>query len=36
MSSLDPANQVIHRLDIRDMSGFKRTYYVDDIRLIGK
>jgi chitinase len=36
MSQLDPTNQVIHKVDIRDLSGSKKTYYVDNLRLIGK
>ena len=35
MSQLDPGNQTIHRVDIMEMSGTTRTYYVDNVRLVG-
>ena len=34
VGQLNPNNYVIHRLDIMEMSGTSRTYYVDNIRLV--
>jgi hypothetical protein len=35
MSQLNPNNQVFHRIDILEMSGTIKTYYVDEVRLSG-
>ncbi|HEV8538637.1 MAG TPA: glycosyl hydrolase family 18 protein [Bacteroidota bacterium] len=35
MSQLNPNNQVFHRVDIMEMSGTSKTYFIDQVRLIG-
>ena len=35
MSQLDPSGQRFDRLDIEDYSGTSRTYFVEDLRLVG-
>lgn len=36
MSQLDPAARPFDRLDIGDNNGANRTYFVDELRLVGK
>ncbi|MEA2626804.1 MAG: hypothetical protein QOD06_2849 [Candidatus Binatota bacterium] len=36
MTSLDPSKLPFARVDIGDSAGVSRTYYVDDLRLVGK
>ncbi|MBI4427525.1 MAG: T9SS type A sorting domain-containing protein [Ignavibacteriales bacterium] len=35
MSQLNPNNQVINRIDIQEVSGSTKTWYVDNLRLVG-
>jgi hypothetical protein len=36
MSQLDPAGTPFDRVDVRDYTGTTRTYYVDDLKLVGR
>jgi hypothetical protein len=35
IAMLDPAGQVFDRLDLSDVNGVNRTFYVDDVRFVG-
>lgn len=35
MSKLNPNGQTIHRIDILETSGTSKTYYIDDLKLVG-
>jgi chitinase len=36
MGQINPSSQVFHRIDVRDISGSARTFFVDNLRLVGR